>query len=216
LTWSNPLRGITLQLSRGESCVVFDQSFESLNSDDFDDRLPRRSRKSLAQLFDGFEERDSILDSLGITFEFAKKIRIGLSDRTLGPKYRGGGGRPDYSSDLDSWNSGSCAKVDMKSSGCAVVPIIMGGQVRSIYGRRLDRSRIELWASGLPGTLFEIVGSSDGTRRSLPIRCLAGFVLRVQSIVRTVKSLPSWYSLLEAQKASKSAPPKNWLNDSNT
>jgi len=56
-----------------------------------------------------------------------------------------------------------------------------------------------------PGTLFEIVGSSDGTRRSLPIRCLAGFVLRVQSIVRTVKSLPSWYSLLEAQRLRKRA-----------
>jgi len=111
------------------------------------------------------EERDSILDSLGITFEFAKKIRIGLSDRTLGLQIPG-----------RRWKAGLLIRSRLlefgilresgheEFRGCAVVPIIMGGQVRSIYGRRLDRSRIELWASGLPGTLFEIVGSSDGTR----------------------------------------------------
>jgi len=95
----------------------FDQSFESLNSDDFDDRLLDAVVNHWHNCLMDSEERDSILDSLGITFEFAKKIRIGLSDRTLGLQIPGGGGRPDYSSDLDSWNSGSCAKVDMKSSG---------------------------------------------------------------------------------------------------
>jgi len=140
------------------------------------------------------EERDSILNSLGITFEFAKKIRIGLSDRTLGLQIPG-----------RRWKAGLLIRSRLlefgilresgheEFRGCAVVPIIMGGQVRSIYGRRLDRSRIELWASGLPAHSLKSSVRLTARGRSLPIRCLAGFVLRVQSIVRTVKSLPSWY-----------------------
>jgi len=90
----------------------------------------------------------------------------------------------------------------MKSSGLRSRSIIMGGQVRSIYGRDLIEVESS-YGGGLPGTLFEIVGSSDGTRALVTNSVPSGICLRVQSIVRTVKSLPSWYSLLEAQKASK-------------
>ena len=104
----------------------FDQSFESLNSDDFDDRLLDAVVNHWHNCLMDSEERDSILDSLGITFEFAKKIRIGLSDRTLGLQIPG-----------RRWKAGLLIRSRLlefgilresgheEFRGCAVVPIIM-------------------------------------------------------------------------------------------
>jgi len=122
----------------------FDQSFESLNSDDFDDRLLDAVVNHWHNCLMDSEERDSISTHWVSHSNSPRRFELDCRDRTLGLQYRGGGGRPDYSSDLDSWNSGSCAKVDMKSSGVAQsFPIIMGGQVaRSTVGDLIESNRV--------------------------------------------------------------------------
>ena len=39
--------------------------------------------------------------------------------------------------------------------GCVVIPIIKADTVAGIYGRRLDRSHADVWATGFSATMFE-------------------------------------------------------------
>src|ERR1039458_146945 len=143
----------------------FDRSFESLNSADFDDGLLNAVVNHWHNCLMASDDRDSILNSLGVTIEFATKIRIGLSDRTLGlqiPGRRGKAGLVIRTRLLEFGILRESGHEEFR--GCVVIPISKGDRVCSVFGRRLDRSQVELWASGLPGAIFEIGGSLEGGR----------------------------------------------------
>lgn len=107
------------------------------------------------------DERDAILSSLGVSVAVAERLRIGLSDRTLGLRL------PDRQ-----WKAGLALRSRLTDfgvlresgheafRGCVIVPIVDGaGTVVGVFGRRIDRTRAEGWADGLPGGLFHGNGS---------------------------------------------------------
>jgi Fe2+ transport system protein FeoA len=107
-------------------------------------------------------EGDSILSSLGVSLDVAIRLRLGLSDRTLGNRL------PDRR-----WKAGDALRSRLTAfgimrdsgheafRGCLIVPVIEpSGSIVGLYGRRIDRSKSELWVTGLPGGTFHV--GSDG------------------------------------------------------
>ncbi len=158
--------------------TFFDRDFDTLNSSDFDESLLNAVINHWHNCLMSSDDRDSILDSLGVTLEFAEKIRIGLSDRTLGLQIPG-----------RRWKAGLLMRSRLlefgilresgheEFRGCAVIPILKEDRICSIFGRRTDRSRAELWASGLPGSLLEIGESNKSTQALVANSLLAGICL---------------------------------------
>src|SRR5487761_2775205 len=150
---------------------IFDappEFLESLEADDFD-----------AQLLDAVVDhwharlmesttRDEVLRWLGVSLATAQRLRIGVSDRTLGLRIPG-----------RRWKAGLMIRRRLDEfailrdsgheafRGCVVIPATKSGVVKSIYGRRLDRSRAELWTSGLRHSAFEAATASSPPTRTL-------------------------------------------------
>jgi DNA primase len=108
------------------------------------------------------DECDPILSSLGVSPDLAIRLRLGLSDRTLGNRL------PDRR-----WKAGDALRSRLTAfgimrdtgheafRGCVIVPVTdSSGSVLGLYGRRIDRSKTELWATGLPGGVFN-AGAED-------------------------------------------------------
>ncbi|MHB8329127.1 MAG: DNA primase, partial [Acidimicrobiales bacterium] len=102
------------------------------------------------------DERVVILSSLGVSVAVAERLRIGVSDRTLGNRL------PDRQ-----WKAGLVLRSRLTDfgilresgheafRGCLTVPITDPvGTVVGVFGRRTDRTRAEVWAGGLPGGVF--------------------------------------------------------------
>jgi len=105
---------------------------------------------------------ESILGSLGLSVVDATRLRIGLSDRTLGNRL------PDRR-----WKAGAVLRSRLtdlgvlRSSGhealrgCVVIPVVDGhGTIVGLFGRRINRTRGVVWAKGLPGGIFT-AGASE-------------------------------------------------------
>lgn len=102
------------------------------------------------------EERGSILESLGVSLPVAERLKVGLSDRTLGTRL------PDRR-----WKTGLAVRSRLTDfgilrgsgheafRGCVVVPVAdWNSAVVGVFGTRLDRTRATVWAEGLPGGVF--------------------------------------------------------------
>lgn len=102
------------------------------------------------------DECDAILSSLGISMDSARRLRIGISDRTFGKRL------PDRQLKAGLvLPSRLCGLGILRESaheafrGCVVIPVTdASGTIVGIFGRRLDRSAVEIWAEGLPGGVF--------------------------------------------------------------
>jgi len=108
------------------------------------------------------DDCDSILSTLGISVDLAIRLRLGLSDRTLGNRL------PDRR-----WKAGDALRSRLTSfgimrdtgheafRGCVIVPVAdSSGSILGLYGRRVDRSKSEHCATGLPGGIFN--AGADG------------------------------------------------------
>jgi DNA primase len=108
------------------------------------------------------DDCDSILSTLGISVDLAIRLRLGLSDRTLGNRL------PDRR-----WKAGDALRSRLTAfgimrdtgheafRGCVTVPVAdSSGSILGLYGRRIDRSKSEHWATGLPGGIFH--AGTDG------------------------------------------------------
>jgi hypothetical protein len=115
------------------------------------------------------DERDAICASLGLSAGVAERLRLGLSDRTLGNRL------PDRR-----WKAGEVLRSRLTAlgvlrdtgheafRGCVIVPVLdTHGTVTALYGRRRDRSGAEQWAGGLPGGIF------SGGRADVPTLVVA-------------------------------------------
>ena len=102
------------------------------------------------------DERDAICAWLGVSVAVAERLRIGLSDRTLGNRL------PDRR-----WKAGEVLRSRLTAlgilrdtgheafRGCVIVPVLdTEGTITALYGRRRDRSNGDVWAGGLPGGIF--------------------------------------------------------------
>jgi hypothetical protein len=102
------------------------------------------------------DQCDAILSTLGVSVDVAIRLRLGLSDRTLGIRL------PDRR-----WKAGEILRSRLTAfgimrdtghetfRGCAIVPVTdPSGSIVGLYGRRTERSKAERWASGLLGGIF--------------------------------------------------------------
>jgi hypothetical protein len=116
-------------------------------------------------------ERDALVGSLGIDLAMAQRLRIGLSDRTLGLRL------PDRR-----WKAGNVLRARLTElgilrdsgheafRGCVVVPLTDGsGNVVGLFGRRTDGSGAEVWARGLPGGIFVPQGGDRSDAQCLVV-----------------------------------------------
>ena len=106
--------------------------------------------------FASSEKAREALGSLGVDDQTAVAVRVGYSDRSLGPALPGrqskqGGELRSALTRLGLYRpSGHEHFV-----GCLVVPITSSeGEIVGLCGRRLDRGAGDLWADGLPGGWF--------------------------------------------------------------
>jgi hypothetical protein len=116
------------------------------------------------------DQREAILASLGLSTGDAKRLRIGLSDRTLGLRL------PDRR-----WKAGLALRGRLTSlgvlrdsghealRGCVVVPIRHPSRsLVGLFGLPIDRTRPHVWANGLPGGVF-CAGDGDGNDDTGPM-----------------------------------------------
>jgi hypothetical protein len=135
----------------------FDRSFESLAVASFDAELLDAVIDHWHQCLMEAPERDVVLKGLGVKHALAEALRIGLSDRSLGLRIPG-----------RRWKAGLAMRTRLSEfgilrdtgheafRGCVVVPIVNERGVVALYGHRLERGREDVWASGLPGSMFEV------------------------------------------------------------
>ena len=135
----------------------FDRSFESLAVASFDAELLDAVIDHWHQCLMEAPERDVVLKGLGVKHALAEALRIGLSDRSLGLRIPG-----------RRWKAGLAMRTRLSEfgilrdtgheafRGCVVVPIVNEWGVVALYGHRLERGREDVWASGLPGSMFEV------------------------------------------------------------
>jgi hypothetical protein len=148
------------------SSSFFDRSAESLQSDHFDDELLDAVVDHWHRALMASKDRDAVLHFLGVSKSLAEKLLLGVSDRTLGLRIPG-----------RRWKAGLMIRTRLEEfavlrdtghesfRGCALVPITHGGAVTGLFARRMDRSREEFWASGLPSSMFEETsGDAAGTK----------------------------------------------------
>jgi hypothetical protein len=141
---------------------------EQLDALDFDvalvDAVIGHWRETLA----GSDQRDVFLTRLGVSRELAETLRLGFSDRSLGlriPKR--------------DWKAGQMMRGRLEEMGilrssghealrgCLVVPVFSDGTLIALYGQRIDSGRGDVWASGLPGGVFERRVGDGGSTTAL-------------------------------------------------
>src|SRR5487761_2091411 len=150
---------------------IFDappEFLESLEADDFDAQLLDAVVDHWHDCLMESTSRDEVLRWLGVSLAIAQRLRIGVSDRTLGLRIAG-----------RRWKAGLIIRTRLEEfailrdtgheafRGCVVIPVTRSGVVTAIYGRRLDRSHVELWTSGLRRSAFEAATASSPPTRTL-------------------------------------------------
>jgi hypothetical protein len=145
---------------------IFDASPEALAGVDLDAVLLDAAVTHWHNRLFASPRLDDVLHDLGVDRTWARELRIGLSDRTLGtriPKRQ--------------WKAGAIIRERLTAlgvlrdsghetfRGCVVVPVTNGGGVRALFALRQERPREVLWARGLPGGIFSVpanVPAADG------------------------------------------------------
>ena len=136
---------------------IFDASPDDLVGADLDARLLESVIDHWHRCLLESPQRDAILADLGLDLSWATRLRIGLSDRTLGtriPKRQ--------------WKAGATIRERLSElgilrdsgheafRGCVVVPVHSANKVRALFALRRERPREILWAKGLPGGIFSV------------------------------------------------------------
>ena len=115
---------------------------------------------------------ERILESIGVDLSWARQLRIGLSDRSLGtriPKRQ--------------WKSGAIIRQRLSDlgilrdsgheafRGCVVVPVMNDGVVRALFACGPQGARDVQWAKGLAGGIFTVTTDQlllvNGTARTI-------------------------------------------------
>ncbi len=149
-------------VSTSSASSFFDRSVESLDVEDFDQQLLDAVVSHWHHELMTASDRDATLSFAGVSIELATHLRLGVSHRTLGLTIPG-----------RRWKAGLLIRTRLEElsllrstgheafRGCVVVPIVRGGAITGLFARRLDRSREEFWASGLPTSVFEVASGDD-------------------------------------------------------
>jgi hypothetical protein len=136
----------------------------SLDGADFDARLLNAVIDHWHQCLLRMADRDKTLRRLGVTFDHAVEMRLGYCDRSLGTRI------PNAQ-----WKTGRVIRTRLQElgimrstgheafRGCVVVPIFgANGAVLALNAQRLTTPRREVWATGLPGGVFEMTSGGHG------------------------------------------------------
>lgn len=151
--------------------VAIDVAPLELDSESSDDALLDAVVSHWHERLMATDDRDLILASLGLSVVDATRLRIGLSDRTLGLRL------PDRR-----WKAGFVLRSRLTvlgvlrdsgheaMRGCVIVPVIDGsGMVVGPFARRTDRTRLVIWADGLSGGVFgDAEGEDEGPLLVVP------------------------------------------------
>ena len=144
------------------SSSFFHRNPESLAVDAFDAELLDAVIDHWHDALMTSKDSDATFRFLGISQMLAERLRIGVSDRTLGLEIPG-----------KRWKTGLLIRTRLEEwgilrstgheafRGCVVVPVVRNGAVTGLFARRLDRSRDEFWARGLGSSMFEVPSGDD-------------------------------------------------------
>jgi hypothetical protein len=147
---------------------LLDLDAEALEDGEFDSRLLDAVVDHWHNSLMNAEQRDAVLAFLGVSMDRAERLRLGLSDRSLGLRIPG-----------RRWKAGLVIRGRLEElgifhesgheafRGCAVVPVVQSGRVVGFFGQRLDRGRGAVWAHGLDGGLFEATSGGGKAARTL-------------------------------------------------
>lgn len=146
---------------------------ESLEGAELDARLLEAVIDHWHNCLMNADQRDAILASLGVSVSVAERLRLGLSDRSLGlriPGRRWKAGRVirDRLGELGVFHDSGHEAF----RGCVVVPVVTSGRVIALFGRRLERERGEVWAHGLQGGMLEVTYGGAATERALVMQSI--------------------------------------------
>ncbi|MHB8379752.1 MAG: hypothetical protein ACYDB2_07525 [Acidimicrobiales bacterium] len=146
----------------------FHRSPESLEVDTFDEELLDAVIDHWRHELVTSKDHDATLRFLGVSPTVAKRLRIGVSGRTLGLQIPG-----------RRWKAGLLIRTRLEEfgilrstgheafRGCVVVPVVTNGAVTGLFARRLDRSRGEFWANGLGSSMFEAASGEEACTKVL-------------------------------------------------
>jgi len=142
----------------------FNRSPESFGVDTFDAELLDAVIDHWHHELMTSKDCDATLRFLGISPTVAERLRVGVSERTLGLQIPG-----------RRWKAGLLIRTRLEEfgilrstgheafRGCVVVPVVRNGAVTGLFARRLDRSRAEFWASGLSSSMFEVASGDEAS-----------------------------------------------------
>jgi hypothetical protein len=167
---------------------IFDASPDALVGIDLDAALLDAAITHWHNCLFASPRLDAVLRDLGIDRTWARELRVGLSDRTLGtriPKRQ--------------WKAGALIRERLNAigvlrdsghetfRGCVVVPVTNGGGVRALFALRQERPREVLWAKGLPGGIFSVAAKMPAAQGD-DITVVTASIVDALAVLGTVKS----------------------------